>query len=105
MTTIPGMPAQQARAAAGKDPRGWLVWDGVLPDDLQRLEDSRAAADRDYRAVKPRGHVRPATSTEVALLSHLGYQVPDGLETTVTWPSKAVRRRRWIALENQEIPS
>ena len=104
MTTIANMPAQQARAAAGTDPRGWLVWDGPLPDHLQRAEDSTAVADRDKaRLFMPRGHERPATAAEIALLSHLGYQTPDGLETVVSWPTRACRRRVWPALETQGV--
>lgn len=44
MTTIPGVGTQLDRAAAGDDPRGWLVFT-ALPDDLQNAEDSTAAAD------------------------------------------------------------
>lgn len=44
MTAIPGVGPQLARAAAGTDPRGILVFDS-LPDALQRQEDSTAAAD------------------------------------------------------------
>ena len=75
--TIPNMPAQQPRAAAGLDPRGVLVWDGPLPDDdLQRQEDSTLVSDRDRaRLFAPRGHTRPATSAEKQLLTHLGYVV------------------------------
>jgi hypothetical protein len=104
MTTIPNMPAQQARAAAGNDPRGWLVWDGVLPDHLQRAEDSTLVNDRDKaRLFKPRGHTRMATAAEIELLSHLGYDIPAELETVVSWPSRACRRRRWPVLETQEV--
>ena len=98
-TAIPGVGPQLERAAAGTDPRGVCVFE-YLPDDLQRQEDSTAVADRDRaRLFKPRGHTRPATAAEVALLGHLGYQVPDGLETVVSWPSRACRRRTWPALE------
>lgn len=31
------------------DPRGWLVFDALLPDELQRAEDSTAAADHQRR--------------------------------------------------------
>lgn len=104
--TIPNMPAQQPRAAAGDDPRGVLVFDGPLPDDLARQEDSTAVNDRDRaRLVNPRGHTRPASAVEIALLGHLGYTVPDGLQTTVSWPSRACRRRTWPALESQEVPT
>lgn len=103
MTTIEGVGPQLERAAAGTDPRGVLTFE-FLPDDLQRQEDSTLVNDRDKRRLfKPRGHTRPATSAEIALLGHLGYQLPDALETVISWPSKAVRRRRWPALEDQEV--
>ena len=103
--TIPNMPEQQARAAAGNDPRGWLVFDGPLPDALARQEDSTLVNDRDRaRLLSPRGHTRPASSAEIELLGHLGYQVPAGLETVVSWPSRACRRRRWPALEEVTAP-
>jgi hypothetical protein len=58
---IPGVGPQLARAAAGTDPRGVLVFE-LLPSDLQNAEDSTAAADRqrmtalfDYVELKPRG--------------------------------------------------
>jgi hypothetical protein len=101
--TIPDMPAQQAGAARGDDPRGWLVWDAPLPDDLARQEDSTLCADRDkQRLFAPRGHTRAASAAEIQLLQHLGYQTPDGLETVVSWPSRACRRRVWPALADQE---
>ncbi len=54
-TTIAGVGPQLDRAAAGDDPRGWLVFE-YLPDDLQRAEDSTAVNDRDRaRLFKPRG--------------------------------------------------
>src|SRR5262245_47977905 len=98
--TIPSMPAQLERAAAGSDPRGWLVWDAPLPDPLQAAEDSTAVADRDrQRLLSPRGHEREATETEQILLQHLGFELPEQLTTKVTWPSRSVRRRTWPALE------
>lgn len=97
-TTIAGVGPQLERAAAGNDPRGWLVFSS-LPDDLQRAEDSTNFADHDRRILKPRGFTRPATSAEITLLEHLGHTVPEGLQTTVTWPTKSERRRRWPALE------
>ena len=97
--TIPDMPTQQPRAAAGTDARGWLVWDGPLPDDLQAQEDATQSADFTRRLTHPRGHQRDATSVEVELLTHLGYQVPPDLQTTISWPSANCRRRRWLALE------
>ena len=100
MTTIANMPPQQERAAAGTDPRGWLTFSGPLPDDLARREDSTLVADRDKaRLFKPRGHTRPATSAEIELLTHLGHVCPPDLQTVVSWPSRACRRRVWPALE------
>ena len=37
---------QFVRAAAGTDPRGWLVFES-LPTDLSRAEDATQAADRE----------------------------------------------------------
>jgi hypothetical protein len=91
---------QMQRASEGTDPRGWLVFHW-LPDDLQRLEDSCAVADRD--AMRPRGFERPATDTERILLQHLGYQLPDNLVTVVRYRTRGVRNRRWPQLE-QEAP-
>ena len=101
MTTIPGVGPQLDRAAAGTDPRGILVshW---LPYDLQRLEDSRADADR--AVLKPRGFERDATATERALLEHLGYgPLPTELTTVVHYRSVGCRHRSWPQLENQEV--
>lgn len=104
MTTIPGMPAQLERAANGSDPRGILAFDAPLPDPLQAAEDSTAVADKDRRRLlSPRGHERPATPAERALLEHLGYTVPDVLITKVSWPSQSCRRRTWPTLETQEV--
>src|SRR4051794_37123571 len=101
MTTIPGVGPQLERARLGTDPRGRLVFE-YLPDDMQRAEDSTAVNDRDKaRLLNPRGPVRPATSAEIELLGHLGYTVPDELETVVSWPSRACRRRTWPGLEGQ----
>ena len=102
MTAIPGVGAQLLRAQQGIDPRGWLVFE-TLPDELARAEDSRNFADHDRRILKPRGFTRPATSTERALLSHLGYQLPDELLTVVTFKSRSVRHRAWPTLEDQEV--
>ena len=98
--TIEGVGPQLDRAANGTDPRGILVFE-FLPDDLQRQEDSTAVNDRDKaRLLRPRGHGRPATAAEIALLEHLGYTVPAELTTVVSWPSRACRRRRWPVLES-----
>ena len=83
-----GIGPQHNRAAAGTDPRGWLVFD-FLPDDLQRAEDSRADADR--AVMKPRGFSRPATLAERILLAHLGYSpLPADLTTVVDTPPSAL---------------
>jgi hypothetical protein len=102
-TAIEGVGPQLERARIGTDPRGILTFE-YLPDDLQRAEDSTLVNDRDKaRLFKPRGHTRPATAAEIQLLQHLGYTVPDGLETVVSWPSRACRRRTWPQLETQEV--
>ena len=99
MTTIPGMPAQLARAQAGDDPRGWLVFDAPLPEPWQLAEDSTAVADRDRCwLTNPRPYDRPATTAEIQLLQHLGYEVPDDLMTTVCGhprPSDAAAGLHW----------
>jgi hypothetical protein len=108
--TLENMPQQQARAADGTDPRGWLVWDGPLPDDLQRGED--ATQHHDFRGdfkwssefddtaqAWVTYFEREATDTEKTLLAALNYTVPDTLTTRVSFPSPLVRRRRWPALE------
>jgi hypothetical protein len=101
--TIENMPAQQARAASGDDPRGWLVFDGPLPNDLARQEDSRAFADYDMH--KPRGFERPAVDCERALLAHLGFTVPDDLVTVVRYRTRGVRCRTWPQLETAQEAS
>ena len=76
-----------------------------LPPELQRQEDSTLVNDRDKaRLFKPRGHTRPATPAEIELLTHSGTDCPPGLETVVSWPSRACRRRTLATLETQEVP-
>lgn len=90
------------------DPRGWLAFDAPLPDDLQRAEDSTAAADYDHRRFG-RQIQRPATNAEKTLLTHLGYVLPNEpdeppLITVVTFVTGVVRNRRWPQLEiTQEV--
>ena len=102
--TIPNMPAQLERAAAGTDPRGWLAFSAPLPDPLQAAEDSTAVCDKDRRRLlDPRGHSRYATEAEKQLLTHLGFVLPaEPLITKVSWPSWSCRRREWPQLEEQE---
>jgi hypothetical protein len=96
------------------DPRGWLTFSRPLPDDLQRAEDSTQHHDfyggfqwtsewDDAVGAFVGFFLRPATDTERILLSQLGYALPDELTTRVSFPSPLVRRRRWPALENQEV--
>ncbi|GAA1225116.1 hypothetical protein [Mycolicibacterium alvei] len=75
--------------------RGVLVF-ASLPPAVQNAEDSRQEAD--YRNRHWRASVvteRPATATERALLTHLGYAVPTVVHTRVQWLSDGVRRRTW----------
>ena len=103
--TIPNMPEQLEKAAAGVDPRGWLTFSAPLPDPLQAAEDSTAVCDKDRRLLNPRGHERDPTSAERQLLEHLGYSpLPDHLVTAVSWPSQSCRRREWPQLEGQTTP-
>ncbi|WP_024445636.1 hypothetical protein [Mycolicibacterium iranicum] len=95
------------------DPRGWLTFNALLPDDLQRAEDSTQYTDfhpadvtwRYETATDTEYFTRPATATEKALLDQLGYTVPDDLTTRVSFPSPLVRRRRWPALETEQEAS
>jgi hypothetical protein len=83
------------------DPRGWLVFDAPLSDELQRAEDATQHHDfcngGDAAWHTGRDPVtgcwidyfdRPATDTERTLLAHLGYGVPDTLTTRVSFPSR-----------------
>lgn len=99
------------------DIRGWLTFEH-LPDGLQRAEDATQAADRDH-AGRPPTHqsvhfsppndavlthsrfTRPATGTERTLLQHLGFVLPEDLQTQVHWISAGVRQRTWPQLEGQ----
>lgn len=103
MTEIPGMPAQQQRASEGRDPRGWLTFDGPLPDDLARAEDSTQVTDKERRLIRGqwRGFQRPVTDTERQLLEHLGHVLPDDLVTQVSWPTVGTHRRVWPQLEQE----
>jgi hypothetical protein len=91
-----------------------LTFSAPLPDDLQRAEDSTQHADFvngayvDWRSEQEPVtgawfdfFERPATDTEKALLTSLGYTVPADLTTRVSFPSPLVRRRRWPALETE----
>ena len=86
------------------DPRGILAL-RYLPDDIQKLEDATADADKSRsitrygRRLRPRAFERDATPTEKLLLEHLGYTLPAELQTTVSFVTTSVRNRRWVALE------
>lgn len=86
------------------DRRGLLVFSD-LPDELQAAEDSTQAADYDHvqdeNASGDTAFTRPATTTEVLLLEHLGYVVPDDLTTHVRWLTPGLRRREWPTLDEQ----
>lgn len=94
--TLTGIPPQQP-----DDVRGWLTFTEPLPAPLQNAEDS--TLENDF-ASRHRHRIRPATPTECALLSHLGYVVPDGLVTVVDYVTSTVRRRTWPALAKQRTP-
>jgi hypothetical protein len=84
------------------DARGWLQFDS-LSADLARAEDQTQYADHQHireDVLLPYIFIRSATDTERTLLAHLGYELPDSLNTTVEWVSFGVRNRRWPQLEN-----
>lgn len=92
------------------DVRGWLVFHGGLPDELQRAEDATQAADHAYQRQTGRTRwSRPVTATEKLLLEYLfEREMPEDLQTRVEYITDSLRRRRWLALEaqllNGEIP-
>jgi hypothetical protein len=86
------------------DRRGWLVFDS-LPAYLQRRED--ATQDADHRRVAAdeyaaTSYARLASATERQLLTHLGYTLPDVLNTRVQWLSNGLRHRDWPQLEGTQ---
>ncbi|MGC0362924.1 hypothetical protein ABH922_000908 [Rhodococcus sp. 27YEA15] len=86
------------------DPRGWLIFEH-LPRDLADAEDSTQYAD--YEAsMRVRGpRKRPATLTERVLLTHLGHEPPEKLDTIVEYLTATVRRRTWPVLEPKKTPT
>lgn len=56
------------------DPRGVLTFAAPLPEPWQTLEDSTQAADFDRSWSLGRRFHRPATTTEIELLTALGYR-------------------------------
>jgi hypothetical protein len=102
--TAPILPPQQPQP----DPRGVLCFVEPLPADLQNLEDSRQAADFaawdvDWRDEHDADvdtwttyYEREATSTEVTLLSAIGFVLPaEPIVVRVSFPSPWCRRRRF----------
>ena len=97
------IPAQQPRAIDGTDPRGALTFVEPLPPALEDAENATQNADFTRRLIAPRGFTRAATDVEKQLLAAIGYvDIPDDLVTVVSFPSKAIRRRTWPTIENQE---
>jgi hypothetical protein len=83
------------------DARGWLTFSG-LPAELQRQMDQTQNADYERRHWRPSVHrTRPATDAEKLLLTYLGFNVPDNLQTSVKYISAGIRRLTWPTLENQ----
>jgi len=95
---IPGVGAQHVRAGAGTDPRGALVFEGPLPDQLQRDEDSTQNADRE------RGRLGPFFGAEslqqrsagVYALNNNGAWVPDTVELRDAAEDAGLTRIGWI---------
>ncbi|MDV8000758.1 hypothetical protein [Rhodococcus sp. IEGM 1408] len=90
------------------DPRGVLCFQAPLPRELQNAEDSTQAADRERTYGLGTRFTRPATTTEVELLTALGFVdyrgEPPTAETmtTVSWVTTGVRRRTWPGLSVPE---
>lgn len=100
------MPEIELPPQIPNDVRGWLTFSAPLPDDLQRAEDATQHRDTytpDHPVYSQRHRkwfwIRPATETERILLSHLGYDVPEKLDTFVEFKTDTLRRRFWPALE------
>ena len=83
------------------DPRGPLTFVRPLPEPYGSAEDSTLAADHERVHAVGRRFTRPATATEIELLTVLGFRDyrgdPPGPETMtrVEWVSTGVRRREW----------
>lgn len=82
------------------DVRGWLVF-AALPAEAQRLEDQTQNFDHEQHRRPSVHRIRPSTDVEKLLLGHLGFAVPNNLETVVKYPSGGIRRREWPALIRQ----
>jgi hypothetical protein len=111
--TTPVLPPQQPQP----DPRGILCFTEPLPEPWASAEDGTQAWDftdgswcADWLVERDADgnfvcdyFERPATDTEIALLTALGYVLPadEPLVTRVSFPSELVRRRRWLQLEEQ----
>lgn len=84
------------------DVRGWLTF-SALGDELQRQMDQTQNADYERRHWRPSvTRTRPATDAEKLLLEHLGFDVPDDLQTVVRYPSGGIRRLEFPALVKQQ---
>ncbi|BBE43399.1 hypothetical protein [Rhodococcus erythropolis] len=83
------------------DPRGLLTFDR-LPRGLRIAEDATQAGDHETSKTMSGGSpwTRPATPAERTLLTHLGYELPDELDTTVRYVTSGVRERTWPTLDN-----
>lgn len=86
---IPNMPPLRTG-----DPRGILTFIEPLPEPYLSDEDATLAWDFQHR-----DRSRVATSTERALLEHLGYELPADLRTVVRFISSAVRNRSWPQID------
>ncbi len=103
VVTIPNMPPQQLeRAAEGTDPRGWLAFDAPLPDPFRPPKTPLQCATATKHGCSSHAATHgPPQRPRSRCCSHLGLTVPEGLETVVSWPSRACRRRTWPALETR----
>ena len=92
------------------DPRGVLTFVRPIPEPWQTLEDSTQAADFDRSWSLGRRFHRPATATEVELLTALGYVDgrgdPPGPSTmTAVYVTGGIRTRTWPDLYEPTTPT
>jgi hypothetical protein len=76
-----------------------VIWGTDDPVERQRLQRAADRVIRDAGIDVYSAQARPATPAERLLLGHLGYELPTELFTIITWPSGAIRRRRWPQIE------
>ena len=108
-------PASLPPTHGPNDPRGPMTFTAPLAEPWQTREDSTLGADAERQHAVGRRFTRPATATEVELLTVLGWTDARGnapgpdLMTRVSWLTTGVRRREWPdlyePLPTPEVPT